>query len=149
MRVVVPTCAINTSRVALSTPSAIASRHTQRIQTCQTTAWRFLATKAPAQDSSSPTATFANQRLIPRLPIPSLSATAERYLRSCEPLLSPEDMDRTRSAVQTFIRKGGFGEVLQERLKEWDEKEEVQSFPLPLGSNMFPEYSLILANTFI
>jgi len=68
-------------------------------------------------------ATFANQSKIPRLPIPTLQETAERYKRSLLPLLSRPDYDRASAAVSDFIRPGGLGETLQERLHALDKKE--------------------------
>ncbi|KAH8554973.1 acyltransferase ChoActase/COT/CPT [Umbelopsis sp. PMI_123] len=68
-------------------------------------------------------ATFANQSKIPRLPIPTLQETANRYKRSLLPLLTSADYDRASAAVDDFIRPGGLGEKLQERLHELDKKE--------------------------
>ncbi|KAJ3097428.1 hypothetical protein HDU97_004876 [Phlyctochytrium planicorne] len=64
--------------------------------------------------------TFANQDKVPRLPIPPLSQTAEKYLKSCKPLLSPTDFETTKVAVAEFVKPGGYGEVLQARLHEVD-----------------------------
>ncbi|KAJ3219356.1 hypothetical protein HDU67_001575 [Dinochytrium kinnereticum] len=66
--------------------------------------------------------TFSNQDKIPRLPIPALEQTAEKYLRSCKPLLSSEEFAKTTAAVKEFIKPGGYGEVLQARLHEVDKK---------------------------
>ncbi|TPX69357.1 hypothetical protein CcCBS67573_g06884 [Chytriomyces confervae] len=60
---------------------------------------------------------------VQRLPIPTLEATCARYLASCAPLLSADELARTTAAVQAFARDGGFGEVLQERLRGLDAKE--------------------------
>jgi Choline/Carnitine o-acyltransferase len=68
-------------------------------------------------------ATFANQAKIPRLPIPTLQETADRYKRSLLPLLTRADYDRASTAVEDFIRPGGLGEKLQERLHALDKKE--------------------------
>ncbi|KAJ3026499.1 UNVERIFIED_CONTAM: hypothetical protein HDU68_005535 [Siphonaria sp. JEL0065] len=61
---------------------------------------------------------------VQRLPIPALEATCARYLESCKPLLTKQELERTTAAVQTFSRSGGFGDVLQNRLKALDAKEE-------------------------
>ncbi|KAJ3197413.1 hypothetical protein HK101_003839 [Irineochytrium annulatum] len=68
--------------------------------------------------------TFANQGAIPRLPIPPLSQTVAKYLESCKPLLSKDEMARTQAAVEEFAKPGGFGEILQSRLGEVDKKAE-------------------------
>ncbi|KAJ2957227.1 hypothetical protein NQZ79_g7048 [Umbelopsis isabellina] len=67
--------------------------------------------------------TFANQSKIPRLPIPTLQETTERYKRSLLPLLSKQDYERASAAVADFVRPGGLGEKLQERLHALDKKE--------------------------
>ncbi|KZF21504.1 carnitine acetyl transferase [Xylona heveae TC161] len=53
---------------------------------------------------------------LPRLPVPTLQETAERYVKSVHPLLTPEELNRTKSAVAEFISSGGIGEELQKRL---------------------------------
>ncbi|KAI9794721.1 MAG: Carnitine O-acetyltransferase mitochondrial [Piccolia ochrophora] len=53
---------------------------------------------------------------IPRLPIPTLPETADRYLKSVHPLLSKPEFERTKKAVADFIKTGGSGETLQKRL---------------------------------
>ncbi|CAG8485294.1 11681_t:CDS:10 [Cetraspora pellucida] len=66
--------------------------------------------------------TFSNQNNIPRLPIPTLKETAERYKKSLLPLLSTSDYNRAVNAVDEFM-KGGFAEVLQQRLHDVDKSE--------------------------
>ncbi|KAK9700923.1 hypothetical protein K7432_011982 [Basidiobolus ranarum] len=60
--------------------------------------------------------TFANQSTLPKLPVPDLKQTAERYLRSLEPFLSTEELEYSKAQVSDFIKSGGLGEILQERL---------------------------------
>ncbi|KAJ6086243.1 Carnitine O-acetyltransferase [Penicillium sp. IBT 16267x] len=55
---------------------------------------------------------------LPRLPVPSLEETGRRYLKSVHPLVSEAEYERTKSAVEAFIRPGGEGELLQKRLLE-------------------------------
>jgi len=62
--------------------------------------------------------TFSQQSKLPRFPIPTLEDTAKRYLKSVEPLLTPEELKATQSAVQTFVT--GLGPTLQARLHEVD-----------------------------
>ncbi|ORX90672.1 acyltransferase ChoActase/COT/CPT [Basidiobolus meristosporus CBS 931.73] len=56
------------------------------------------------------------QKSLPRLPVPDLEATLERYLRSVKPLLSDEEYQHTEKAVREFGKPGGQGELLQRRL---------------------------------
>lgn len=53
---------------------------------------------------------------LPRLPVPSLEETGLRYLKSVHPLLSEAEYENTKKAVEAFIRPGGEGQPLQERL---------------------------------
>ncbi|KAJ1986858.1 Carnitine O-acetyltransferase mitochondrial [Dimargaris cristalligena] len=69
--------------------------------------------------------TFANQDQLPRLPVPSLEATAERYLRSISPInTTPERQKQSEEAVSAFVAPGkGFGHELQTRLEAHDRAE--------------------------
>lgn len=53
---------------------------------------------------------------LPQLPVPSLEETGRRYLKSVHPLVSPAEFENTKKAVEAFIRPGGEGEPLQQRL---------------------------------
>lgn len=68
------------------------------------------------QRSKVPTLHF--QASLPRLPIPELEKTCERYLAAQRPLLSPQDYANTEAIVSEF--KKGEGLSLQKQLKDWD-----------------------------
>jgi carnitine O-acetyltransferase len=53
---------------------------------------------------------------LPKLPVPTLEETAARYLKSVHPLLSSSELESTTKAVQEFIKPGGIGSKLQEKL---------------------------------
>ncbi|CAL5869866.1 uncharacterized protein PFLUO_LOCUS4097 [Penicillium psychrofluorescens] len=53
---------------------------------------------------------------LPRLPVPSLEETGARYLKSVHAVVSETEYERTKKAVEAFIRPGGEGEPLQKRL---------------------------------
>ncbi|KAF3480496.1 carnitine acetyl transferase [Arthroderma uncinatum] len=53
---------------------------------------------------------------LPKLPVPTLEETGQRYLKSVHPLLSAEEYKKTEKAVSDFIKPGGEGETLQRRL---------------------------------
>ncbi|CZT00526.1 hypothetical protein WAI453_009285 [Rhynchosporium graminicola] len=53
---------------------------------------------------------------LPKLPVPTLEETSARYLKSVHPLLSPSEFESTTKAVQDFIKPGGIGSKLQEKL---------------------------------
>ncbi|KAF5659370.1 carnitine o-acetyltransferase [Fusarium heterosporum] len=56
------------------------------------------------------------QDSIPRLPVPTLEETAKRYLKSLHPLLSPSEYEASKKAIDEFVRPGGVGSKLQEKL---------------------------------
>jgi len=53
---------------------------------------------------------------LPKLPVPTLEETAARYLKSVHPLLSKPELESTTKAVQEFVKPGGIGSKLQEKL---------------------------------
>ncbi|KAK6825670.1 carnitine O-acetyltransferase y.t1.c1 [Apiospora arundinis] len=61
--------------------------------------------------------TFAAQDDLPKLPIPSLEHTAEKYLTALKPLQGPREHAETKQAVHEFLRTDGPG--LQEKLQQY------------------------------
>jgi carnitine O-acetyltransferase len=53
---------------------------------------------------------------LPKLPVPTLEETAARYLKTLQPLLSSTELETSTKAVQEFIKPGGIGNKLQEKL---------------------------------
>ncbi|KOC13145.1 carnitine acetyl transferase [Aspergillus flavus AF70] len=53
---------------------------------------------------------------LPRLPVPTLEETARRYLKSVHAVVSEAEYENTKKAVEAFVRPGGEGQTLQERL---------------------------------
>lgn len=62
---------------------------------------------------------FKFQTQLPKLPVPQLEETAQKYLKSVEPYLSKEQLNETTSKVSEFIKSGGVGEKLQSRLQDF------------------------------
>lgn len=56
------------------------------------------------------------QDSLPKLPVPTLEETAKRYLKSLHPLLSASEYEASKKAVEEFVRPGGVGSKLQEKL---------------------------------
>uniref|UniRef100_A0A1A8FTT8 Carnitine O-acetyltransferase n=1 Tax=Nothobranchius korthausae TaxID=1143690 RepID=A0A1A8FTT8_9TELE len=63
-----------------------------------------------------PERSFAHQEGLPKLPVPPLRQTCERYLATLEPIVSKDELEHTRQLVQEFL-KGGVGERLQKGLE--------------------------------
>lgn len=63
--------------------------------------------------------TFAGQDDLPKLPIPSLESTTEKYLASLRPLQGPREHAETQAAVQDFLKHDG--PELQEKLQQYAE----------------------------
>ena len=53
---------------------------------------------------------------LPRLPIPKLDKTCERYLAALRPMVSDEQFRETEAIVKEFGKEGGEGEKLNKRL---------------------------------
>ena len=64
-----------------------------------------------------PGITFAAQDKLPKLPIPELSSTCDKYLEALKPLQTPREQEETTAAVREFARRDG--PILQERLKKY------------------------------
>ncbi|KAG1382409.1 hypothetical protein G6F61_002291 [Rhizopus arrhizus] len=56
------------------------------------------------------------QKNLPKLPVPALSATLQKYLQSVRPLLNDAEFKKTEEAVKNFEAPGGLGQELQKRL---------------------------------
>uniref|UniRef100_A0A3Q3W1U5 Choline/carnitine acyltransferase domain-containing protein n=1 Tax=Mola mola TaxID=94237 RepID=A0A3Q3W1U5_MOLML len=63
-----------------------------------------------------PERSLVHQEGLPKLPVPPLKQTFERYLATLEPIVSEEELEHTRKLVDEFL-KGGVGERLQKSLE--------------------------------
>uniref|UniRef100_A0AAQ4S577 Choline/carnitine acyltransferase domain-containing protein n=1 Tax=Gasterosteus aculeatus aculeatus TaxID=481459 RepID=A0AAQ4S577_GASAC len=59
---------------------------------------------------------LVHQEGLPKLPVPPLKQTCERYLAALEPIVSEEELEYTRKLVKEFLT-GGVGERLQKGLE--------------------------------
>jgi len=77
--------------------------------------------KSPLANSKNPKSkpgiTFAAQDKLPKLPVPDLEASCNKYLKALEPLQSPKEHRESESAVKEFLRSEG--PELQEKLKKY------------------------------
>ncbi|MFF3547159.1 choline/carnitine O-acyltransferase [Streptomyces platensis] len=72
--------------------------------------------------------TFAQEESLPRVPLPTLEASCERFLAWCAPLLTADRRAATEAEVAAFLRPGGPGRALQAALEEYDATEGVHSW---------------------
>ncbi|MFE3324259.1 choline/carnitine O-acyltransferase [Streptomyces sp. NPDC059176] len=72
--------------------------------------------------------TFSLEESLPRVPLPSLDASCERFLSWCAPLLTPDERAETEAAVAAFRRPGGPGRVLHAALEAYDATDGVHSW---------------------
>lgn len=61
--------------------------------------------------------TFAHQDKLPKLPIPELDSSMQKYLAALKPLQSAREHAETAQAVEEFLK--GEGPELQDRLKKY------------------------------
>ncbi|KAH7412177.1 carnitine acetyl transferase-like protein [Phaeosphaeria sp. MPI-PUGE-AT-0046c] len=67
--------------------------------------------------NSKPGITFAHQDKLPKLPIPELDSSIQKYIAALKPLQSPKEHNDTTISVQEFLKSEG--PVLQEKLKKY------------------------------
>jgi carnitine O-acetyltransferase len=72
--------------------------------------------------------TFGNEDRLPRVPLPSLNDTCERFISWCAPLLTAAELAATQITVQAFAAPGGPGRKLHAALAEYDATDGVHSW---------------------
>ena len=58
------------------------------------------------------------QSSLPRLPVPPLQQSLQKYLKAVRPFLNDEEFKKTSRAVEEFGMKNGIGEKLQKALED-------------------------------
>ena len=58
-------------------------------------------------DTDTSKLTWKHQPELPSLPVPTLADTMRRYLRSCEPLYSADELAHTKAVVSDFLKTSG------------------------------------------
>lgn len=73
----------------------------------------IMTSKKPGKTSTEKTLQYQDE--LPPLPLPALEETLEKYIQTCEPLLSVEELEHTRAVCEDF--KSGHGPELQRVLE--------------------------------
>jgi carnitine O-acetyltransferase len=72
--------------------------------------------------------TFGNEDRLPRVPLPTLEDSCERFLDWCAPLLTADELATTGAAVASFLRPDGAGHTLHAALARYDATPGVHSW---------------------
>ncbi|OTA39789.1 hypothetical protein BTJ68_00001 [Hortaea werneckii EXF-2000] len=78
---------------------------------------------------------------LPRLPVPTLEETAQRYLKSLHPLLSETEFNASKTAVEKFVAPGSLAHELQKRLQARREDPKVNNWLTEWWNNAAYFYS--------
>lgn len=74
------------------------------------------------------TRTFGNDANLPRVPLPTLEDSAQRFLEWCAPLLTADELARTEAAVADFLAPDSPAHELQAALEAYNESDGVLSW---------------------
>lgn len=70
------------------------------------------------------TKTIMSQKLLPELPVPSLSSTKSKLIEWIMPLVDEKQFEKTLDVINSFFEENGEAEKLQEKLHEWNQNQE-------------------------
>lgn len=59
-----------------------------------------------------------HQSSLPKLPVPPLQQSLQKYLKAVRPLVDDEEYKKASAAVEEFGKENGIGENLQDMLKK-------------------------------
>ncbi|WP_436501471.1 choline/carnitine O-acyltransferase [Actinokineospora sp. HUAS TT18] len=72
--------------------------------------------------------TFGNEDRLPRVPLPTLQETCDRFLEWCAPLLTAEELAETEAAVAAYLAPDSVAHELHAALVEYNETPGVHSW---------------------
>jgi carnitine O-acetyltransferase len=72
--------------------------------------------------------TFGNEDRLPRVPLPTLEGSCERFLEWCAPLLTSDELASTEAAVAAFLLPESPARTLHAALAEYDTRGDVNSW---------------------
>jgi carnitine O-acetyltransferase len=74
------------------------------------------------------TRTFGNEDYLPRVPLPTLEESCERFLAWCAPLLTEDELAATQTAVASFLLPESPARKFQAALEQYNASMGVQSW---------------------
>jgi len=87
---------------------------------------------------------YENQGNLPKLPLPTLDGTCQKLLEWSKPLLSLEDYESSKKAVDYFTSNNGSGHLLQENLTEFRNRKDTSNWLEPFWYDTYLENRLPL-----
>lgn len=81
--------------------------------------------------------TFCYQDTLPRIPIPELNETCDKFIEWVQPLLTEKEFAKAKQIVENFKAKGGEGEKLQKELIKWCERESLLNWTAPFWEDIY------------
>ena len=83
--------------------------------------------------------TFRYQQDLPLLPVPDLNNTCNKLIEWAQPLLTDEELTRTKKVVDVFLRPDGEGNILQSELIDWANRNALLNWAAPLWLDLYLE----------
>ena len=83
--------------------------------------------------------TFSCQKELPLMPVPSLNNTCHKLVDWAGPLLTKEELTKTKKVVEHFLQPGGTGEVLQNELTKWANQHTHSNWSAPVWRALYLE----------
>ncbi|MCI2422434.1 choline/carnitine O-acyltransferase [Saccharopolyspora sp. K220] len=74
------------------------------------------------------TRTFGNEDRLPRVPLPTLEDSCQRFVEWCAPLLTPDELAATEAAVASFLRPDSPARTLHAALEQYNADADVHSW---------------------
>ncbi|WP_407936581.1 choline/carnitine O-acyltransferase [Lentzea tibetensis] len=74
------------------------------------------------------TRTFGNDDRLPRVPLPTLEESCERFVEWCAPLLTAAELAVTEAAVEDFLKADSPARTLHAALEQYNARDDVRSW---------------------
>lgn len=81
--------------------------------------------------------TFHYQDSLPKIPIPELNETCDKFIEWVQPLLNEKEFANTKKIVEKFKAKGADGEKLQNELIKWSERKNLLNWTAPFWEDIY------------